>query len=350
MGSLDYWVNRNTFNQRSSSIYRIIIGFDINEYPGEVLREEGQPPLTDIKYSDSFNRLYDNLGIAYGYFKKVHKRNSLDDKGCVMVGVGNTKTDYAASWNPSIKALEIRFEPVSYPGCTGIDTSYFLDAVGHELTHGINDYSEDVLSAKSNPTAAEIGIREHLADCFSLLIQAWNSGTVFWGTGRGVCRERIDLPIHSFDDQPALSNTAKTMDEFVERLGKDTGSAYYPELMAGYFNTTILGYAFYIFSTFVGGEPYDIPSKVWYKILASTNTEKDFVYSTSFQAFANASLFYCEQLYPEHLNKLKYAWYKVKVLDLFKEDRCKLMILEMEYKAAHEQYWLDLGIKEFNNA
>jgi hypothetical protein len=77
-----------------------------------------------------------------------------------------------------------------------------------------------------------------------------------------------------------------------------------------------------------------LPGKIWYEVLTSTDTDADFVYSTSFESFANATLFYCIKLYPEHEDKLKFAWKKVKLLDPF-EDECQFFLLELEYKAAY---------------
>jgi Zn-dependent metalloprotease len=317
-----------------------------------ILRKEGEPPLTeDIAYHESFNKLYENIGIVYNFFKNLYGRNSLDDRGCTIVAIGNTPSSEGASWNPNLTAIEIPFDSAEIvdsnnkvPVCSTLDKSNALDTISHELTHAVNDYSEEEISDIGFPNNTEIAIREHLADTFGILAVHWHTNNIYWGYGK-FCREAFDLSLRSFDETPSYSKGVMTMDDFVYKESNDQ----YGELIAGYTNSKILSYAFYVFAVFVGGEAYDIPGKVWYQILASSNSKKDFPYSTSFVAFANASLFYCEQLYPEHLDKLRYAWHKVKVLNPFEGDKCKILLVELQYQIANQNYWLNLGIKDFKD-
>jgi Zn-dependent metalloprotease len=325
--------------------------FDPLQFPVKIIRQEGDPPVKGIEFSDSYNRLFDYMGVVYDFYKTVYGRNSLDDKGCSIVVLGNSNV---ALWYSTFEAIYIPFKgdrtsSSTVKICTSKDSSFNLDLISHEFTHGVNYYSEEnpITKAQREDVSRILGIKEHLADVFGLLCCHWYTKKADWRFISSYCSEAIFLPARSFDETPSFSGGGMSMDEFL--IEDNTKSV----LGAGYDNSKILSYAFYLFATFLGGanqiESYDVPGKIWYQILSSTNTEKDFIYISSFATFANASLFYCEQLYPQYLDKLKFAWHKTKVLKPFKDENCKLMILELEYKAAHQSYWLDLGIKDFKN-
>ncbi len=350
MGSLDFLLKQNIDNPKGKGLYRVIVEFSYLSFPGEIIRKEGEKPVN----KKDFDNVYEHIETTYNFFKQNYGRDSLDDKGKAIIVVGDYPPPTTAQWSTTNKQIYITFQEVKLTGALlGVKTlkkitisgcGNRLDIIAHEFTHGVHDYCAGEFSI--NPILVldprKIAISEHLADVFAVLCQNWSSGIPRWKVGLGLFKELPDLPLRSLNEEPDSLNGALTMDDFVYGLGGLS--------QATYKDSKILSHAFYIFSVYLGGsfeiEAYDIPGKIWFEVLTSKDTDADFEYSKDFESFANATLFYCTKLYPEHEDKLKFAWKKVKVLDPF-EDECDFVLLELEYQAAYYRYWHDLGYRNF---
>jgi hypothetical protein len=67
-----------------------------DDLPGYLVRQEGDAPTTDV----IVNEVYDNLGIVYRFFKEIFGRDSLNDRGKVLVASVHYSTGYAnVFWN-----------------------------------------------------------------------------------------------------------------------------------------------------------------------------------------------------------------------------------------------------------
>jgi Zn-dependent metalloprotease len=353
MGSLEFLLKQNIENPNKKGLYRIISQYDFFQFPGKIIRREGEPPVN----KSDFDTVYDNLKIIYDFFKINYQRDSLDNKGKAIVIVGDYPPPMNAAWSPSVEQIYICFKDFVLTGgeenakekiISGFGNK--LDILAHEWTHAVYDYCSGNFSPLSNPLIIvdprKIAISEHLSDVFGVLCQSWIDGIPRWKIGLGYFKNDPTVPLRSMNEEPESSKGALTLDEFEYGIPGFSAAVYH--------NSKILSHAFYIFSVFLGGsqeeiEAHDVPGKIWFELLTSTDTDADFFFSESFEAFANATLYYCSKLYGgriDYEDKLKFAWKKVKLLDPF-EDECKFTLLELEYKAAYYRYWYDLGYRNF---
>lgn len=112
-----------------------------------LLRAEGDPP-TGMSDADL---AYDYFGDTYDFYYQVHNRDSIDGLGIAMLGVVNFCFPGEC---PMANAFYLSGLPEGYSygyGLTG-DTMYFGagyasadDVVAHELTHGVTDYTSQLI-------------------------------------------------------------------------------------------------------------------------------------------------------------------------------------------------------------
>ncbi len=129
--------------------------------PGPVARTEGQPPtgVADV------DQAYDYAGDAYDYFFRAFGRDGLDDQGMpLVVTVRSTALPCPnASWDGEQLVL-----------CSGMVTD---DIVAHELTHGITEYTANLIY-QNQPGQ----LNESFSDIFGELIDLFNGDAAFPGT------------------------------------------------------------------------------------------------------------------------------------------------------------------------
>src|SRR4051794_18245194 len=132
----------------------------------KLVRSEGDKKLTD----DAVNEAYDYSGDVYDFYEGVFKRNSLDDKGMMLIStVHLSESDGSpldnAFWNG---------EQMAYGDGDGVIFQRFtksLDVVGHELTHGVQSFTSN-LEYQGQSGA----LNEHFADVGGILIRQWKNG------------------------------------------------------------------------------------------------------------------------------------------------------------------------------
>jgi len=228
-----------------------------HDLPGRIARIEGQRRSGDLAVDEA----YELAGRTYDYFRRVHDRRSLDDRGlrleaCVHYGDG--------------------FNNAHWTGRRMIygdgDGKYFhrftssIDIVAHELTHGVTQY------AAALGFSGQCGaLAEHYCDVFgSLVKQYWRKETAAqadWLIGAELLTTRVrgqairsmkapgtayDDPILGRDPQPAH------MRDFVKTSADDRGV---------HINSGIPNHAFHRAATLLGGHAWKTMGKVWYHAL-----------------------------------------------------------------------------------
>jgi len=229
--------------------------------PGTLVRSEGQAASKDV----AVNEAYDYSGDTYEFFHKVFKRNSIDNKGMRLDSTVHYKQDFDnAFWNgqqmvygDGDKTLFDRFTKC-------------VDVVGHELTHGITQFTA-ALEYQDQPGA----LNESMSDVFgSLLKQSALQQTVQqadWLIGAGL-----------FIPKAGSNRTAL-------RSMKDPGTAYndpilgkdpQPKHMKNYYNGSddnggvhinsgIPNHAFYLAALALGGSAWKVAGQIWYEVLTT---------------------------------------------------------------------------------
>jgi len=225
--------------------------------PGKLVRAEGDKATGDKAADEA----YDGSGKTYDFYSKVYDRNSIDGRGLRIDSSVHYSVDFSnAQWNG---------RQMLYGDGDGTLFNRFtssLDVIGHELTHGVTQYSA-ALEYHDQPGA----LNEHFSDVFGILVKQYSLKQTAkksdWLIGAGIFTPRVhavavrsmkapgtayDDPTIGRDPQPAhMRNLVKTHD--------DSGGVH--------INSGIPNHAFYLLATTLGGNAWDVAGKIWYVTL-----------------------------------------------------------------------------------
>ncbi len=102
--------------------------------------------------------------VVLDFYKNMFNRKSLDDEGMPIISA----THYGMNYNNAFWSGYVMF----YGDGNGTDYTYFsgdLDLVGHEMTHGVIDYTAQLIYA-DEPGA----LNESFADVFGVMIETYD--------------------------------------------------------------------------------------------------------------------------------------------------------------------------------
>ncbi|MEU3275721.1 M4 family metallopeptidase [Streptomyces antibioticus] len=236
------------------TIYDARHGTDL---PGTKVRAEGEDPGRDA----TVNRAYAGLGATFELFLKAYRRHSIDDDGLPLDATVHYDEGYNnAFWNGEQMVFG------DGDGEIFVDFTNSIDVIGHELTHGVTQYTAN-LTYYGQPGA----LNESMSDVFGSLIKQYSLGQTAaeadWLIGAGLLAPAVTgsalrsmkAPGTAYDDdvlgkdpQPA------TMDDYV-RTGRDNGGVH--------INSGIPNHAFYLVATALGGHAWEKAGVVWYDVL-----------------------------------------------------------------------------------
>jgi len=242
--------------------------------PGKLIRNEGDKATGDAAADEA----YDGSGKTYDFYSKVYERNSIDGRGLRIDSSVHYAVDYSnAQWNGR--------QMLYGDGDARIFNRFTkaLDVIGHELTHGVTQYSA-ALEYHDQPGA----LNEHFSDVFGILIKQYTLRQAAkksdWLIGAGIFTARVhgmairsmkapgtayDDPTIGRDPQPAhMKHYVKTHD--------DSGGVHT--------NSGIPNHAFYLFATALGGNAWEVAGTIWYVTL----TQK-LRHDATFQSCADAT-------------------------------------------------------------
>ncbi len=130
-----------------------------------VARAEGQPPHPE----EDVNRAYDYAGDVYDYFFHGHGRDSINGNGIdleIVVYFDSGGFCPNAFWNGEQMVF-----------CPGTVTD---DIMAHELTHGVTDYTADLIYQNQSGQ-----LNESFSDVFGELVDLFNGDAAYVGTPGG---------------------------------------------------------------------------------------------------------------------------------------------------------------------
>ncbi|KIF74358.1 peptidase M4 [Streptomyces sp. 150FB] len=244
--------------------------------PGKKVRDEGDGPGSDA----TVNRAYNGLGSTFELLLKAYGRNSLDGQGLPLNASVHYDKDYAnAFWDGEQMVFG------DGDGKVFLDFTLPVDVIGHELTHGVTQYTANL--AYFGQSGA---LNESLSDVFGSLVKQytqdqtadqadWLVGAGLLGPSvTGVALRSMKAPGTAYDDdvlgkdpQPA------SMDHFVH-TGSDNGGVH--------INSGIPNRAFYLFADQLGGKAWERAGQVWYDVLTGGKLAED----AEFADFARLTL------------------------------------------------------------
>ncbi len=98
--------------------------------------------------------------MTYDYYKQVHKRNSIDNKGMDIISLAHVRENFAnAFWNGAF---------MSYGDGNNRNPFTRVQIVGHELTHGVTQHTASLIYAYESGA-----LNESFSDIFGMTIGYW---------------------------------------------------------------------------------------------------------------------------------------------------------------------------------
>ncbi|HRX84878.1 MAG TPA: M4 family metallopeptidase, partial [Phycisphaerae bacterium] len=159
------------------------------EYPGTLVRAEGDPPASG---HPDVNPAYDYYGDVYDYYARAFGRDSIDNHGMTMVGIVNSQFPNCpnAFWlGDPINAMFF---------CPGLVVD---DVLAHELTHGVTENSANLIY-QNQPGQ----LNEAFSDIFGELVDLFNGNAAFLNDASGT--QWPTHPTGSGTDAPNQRRTA----------------------------------------------------------------------------------------------------------------------------------------------
>ncbi len=237
--------------------------------PGTLVRKEGGKATADA----SATRAYDGLGGTWQLYWDGFQRNSLDGRGMELVASVHYQQGYDnAFWDGKQMVFG------DGDGTYFNDFTSSVDVIGHELTHGVTQFT-----AGLTYVAQSGALNESLSDCFGSMVKqltlGQDAGTADWLIGEGLFTSKVqgvalrsmkapgtayDDPVIGKDPQPA------DMDGYVQLPSDaqhDNGGVHT--------NSGIPNRAFYLAATAIGGRSWEGAGLVWYDVLTGADITKD---------------------------------------------------------------------------
>ncbi len=264
--------------------------------PGTLVRDEGSAPVSD----PAVNEAYDGAGSTYDLYWEVYQRNSLDGNGLRL----NSTVHYEQSYDNAFWDGQ----QMVYGDGDGQLFNRFtisIDVIGHELTHGVTQYTSNL--NYSNQSGA---LNESFSDIFGSLVKQrvrgqaaadadWLIGEgLFTPQVKGVALRSMKEPGTAYND-PVLGKDPQpaTMRDYVN-TSEDNGGVH--------INSGIPNHAFYLMAVAIGGNAWEKAGMIWY-----VAARDKFNNNTDFQSAANLTYQVAGELYgtgSHEQQSVKYGW------------------------------------------
>jgi Zn-dependent metalloprotease len=283
--------NRTVFNAGGSEVL-----------PGKLVRKEGETATGDPAADEA----YDGLGHTHRLYADVFGRNSIDGRGLPLNATVHFGKLYDnAFWDGT--------QMVFGDGDGEVFERFTrsLSVIGHELAHGVTQYSAGLVYR--NQAGA---LNESMSDVFGALVEQYvrnqSTAEASWLIGEGLFTSQVQgqalrsmkAPGTAYDDDVLGKDPQPdSMDSYV-RTSADNGGVH--------INSGIPNRAFYLLAEQLGGNAWDTPGQIWYETL----TEGSLPTGATFAVFARRTAAAATELFGsgsrEH-DAVRNAWETVKV-------------------------------------
>jgi bacillolysin len=172
-----------------------------------------------------------NLGLTYDYYLERHNRNSIDGQGGTMLGVVRYDQGFDnAFWNGTLMIFG-----------DGQRYAAALDVVGHELTHGVTQYTAN-LEYHDQPGA----MNEAMSDIFGEAVEARATGRADWLNSALLADPRNLADPASVDICSGCPAYPSKMSEFIGPDDAFLDNFVDRDNNGVHLNSTIISHAFYL--------------------------------------------------------------------------------------------------------
>ncbi|MFJ9627971.1 M4 family metallopeptidase [Streptomyces sp. NPDC101175] len=239
------------------------------DLPGKKVRAEGSEPGKDA----TVNRAYAGLGATFELYLNAFNRHSIDGEGLPLNASVHYDVKYDnAFWNGEQMVFG------DGDGELFLDFTIPVDVIGHELTHGVTQYTANLTYFGQSGA-----LNESISDVFGSLIKQYSLGQTAaeadWLIGAGLLAPRVTgvalrsmkAPGTAYDDT-ALGKDPQpaTMDGYV-KTGRDNGGVH--------LNSGIPNHAFYLVADAIGGHAWEKAGQIWYDVLTGGQLKKDALFT-----------------------------------------------------------------------
>ncbi|MGW5347810.1 M4 family metallopeptidase [Streptomyces sp. NPDC004050] len=233
--------------------------------PGKKVRVEGDPVAQDA----TVNRAYAGLGATYELLFSAFGRRSIDDAGLPL----NASVHYGQDYNNAFwDGQQMVFGDGD--GDLFLDFTVAVDVIGHELAHGVTQYT-----ANLEYYGQSGALNESMSDVFGSLIKQYTldqtADQADWLIGAGLLGPEVSgVALRSMkapgtaydDDELGKDPQPATMDDYV-RTNRDNGGVH--------INSGIPNHAFYLVATDLGGKAWERAGQIWYDALTGGELSAD---------------------------------------------------------------------------
>jgi Zn-dependent metalloprotease len=249
------------------------------QLPGQRVRLEGGPETGDVAVEEA----YEGSGDTYDLYRQVYGRDSLDDGGLELISTVHYGRGYDnAIWNGQQMAYGDGDEDLPPEQRLFNRFTASLDVIGHELTHGVTQYTARLVYQGQSGA-----LNESFSDVFGSLVRQWKRGetvdAAHWLIGAELLTSNVNgrgirsmkEPGTAYDD-PVLGRDPQPghMRDYVTTTA-DNGGVH--------INSGIPNHAFYITARELGGRAWERAGRIWYRTLTSGQLSA----SADFQAAAS---------------------------------------------------------------
>ncbi len=215
------------------------------------------------------------------FYKDCFGRNSVDNAGKTLVSSIHYGAKYNnAFWNGSQMAYG------DGDGNIFIDFTLSNDVIGHELTHGVTQYTLGL--GYTNQAGA---LNEAISDVFGTMFRQWQGGQAVtaadWLIGSGIMGPAAKAKGYNCLRDMAHPDAGHCLS------AQPADFAHYVPGGDPHVNSGIPNRAFYLMAMAIGGNSWEKTGKVWYAALTAGSSPK-----MSFKAFAKRTRAAAKQLFP----------------------------------------------------
>ena len=223
--------------------------------PGILVRGEGSKPSSDV----AINEAYDFAGDTYDFYKQVFGRNSVDNRGMRLdSSVHYRRLFNNAFWN----GMQMVYGDGD--GRIFVHFTSCLDVIGHELTHGVTQFTS-ALQYEAQSGA----LNEHFSDVMGSLVKQWKlkqtAAKADWLIGKGLLAPGVKgVALRSMKAPGTAYNDPRT-------LGRDPQPAHMKDYVntdqdngGVHINSGIPNKAFFNAAIALGGSAWEQAGKIWF--------------------------------------------------------------------------------------
>jgi len=266
------------------------------------VRDEDDGPTGDPAVDEAF----DGFGATWDFWQQAFSRDSIDDENMPLRGVVHFGEEYPnAFWDGR------RMVCGDGDGEIFLRFTKSLDVIAHELGHGVVE-DEGALEYNGQSGA----LNEHFADVAGVMVKQFTLGQTAdqadWLIGAELRGEEFDgdalrsmkAPGTAFDDEVLGKDPQPAhLDDYV-RTFEDNGGVH--------INSGIPNKAFHLLATYLGGNSWHAPGRIWYDALRSPLLSP----TATFRQFARLTHRAARQRFgpgSDQMNAVREAWAEVGV-------------------------------------